>query len=1047
MNEEDLQNPVSRRRRKLGLWLIGLVLFYTVAGFLILPPIVRLVAVKELSRQLNRQVTIKKIKFNPYALSTTVDGLMIKDPDGTPFVSWDEVYVRFQLSSIFRHAWGFKVISIDRPFVHAQMNADYSFNFSDIVRKFSTNAAPASSSAPPAVHIQHLNISGATAAVADYTTRTPFKRTLGPIDINLDNFRTDPDNKNPYAFAGTTDAGERISWRGFFYLSPLRSEGDLTLNNLTLNKYAPLYQDLVRFEIRGGVLGVHANYKFEFSATNHSASVTDAALSLRDFKLGEPGNSNDVVELPFFSVTGAGVDAQNRRASVDAVRMVGSRLDILRKKGAAFNVVQLAQPPSNPANFSGSILFLLHSVTNAVALLLNSTNQWAATVRSVDVTDTSVHFQDDAYSRPARLDLTGISFSARDISNLPGTNFTSRVAVHWNEHGTINSEITASLTPPAVDVQMDLDQIDFGTLDPYLEPKLDLFILGSQLGMHGQVRLRTPPNELPVVTFNGDVSLDGFRTVDSFGDDLLKWDSVHVNGIRANLNPPTVNIHQIAVDHLFADLVIETNHTINLLNVLRLTDTNAAAATKKTAKPIAKSETPQIAMALTGTNSGLPAIAIDQVVITNTAASFTDRSFSPAVHLTVEQVNGSLAGLSTEQLQHANLDLGAQVEGIGPARISGTINPFSQALTNDVKISLKGMDLTPTSPYVVKYAGYELAEGKLDLDLAYEVVGRKLSSKNVITLDQFTFGQKVPGPDATHLPVRLAVALLKDRDGKIVLDVPIQGSLDDPKLRIGKVVLRVIVNVLEKVATSPFSLLGAAFGGGGEELSYQDFAPGSAKLLPDERKKLDSLAKALNARPALELEITGSVIPDADRIGLQRAALDHEIRTRLWQQLRDADRATNSADQLVLSPADRAAWVKKLFREDVGNGQITPALLAANTNIARFVASQIAATKTPRDIPKTGAFLVARNPNPKLSPAGPPTGSPNSEAPSDPMEAALLATFPIGQPDLVTLASERARVVEDYLSQTGKVPATRLFLAAKASELNTNGTRAYLKFR
>src|SRR5208282_4500409 len=144
-----------------------------------------------------------------------------------------------------------------------------------------------------------------------------------------------------------------------------------------------------------------------------------------------------------------------------------------------------------------------------------------------------------------------------------------------------------------------------------------------------------------------------------------------------------------------------------------------------------------------------------------------------------------------------------------------------------------------------KFAGYRIAMGKLNLDLTYNLVGQKLKSKNVITLDQFTFGERVDSPDATHLPVRLAIAILKDRDGKIVLDVPVEGSIDDPKFRIGKVVMHAIVNILEKVATSPFSLLGAMFGGGGEELSYQDFAPGSTDLSSDNTNKLDSLVKGL----------------------------------------------------------------------------------------------------------------------------------------------------------------------------------------------------------
>jgi hypothetical protein len=559
------------------------------------------------------------------------------------------------------------------------------------------------------------------------------------------------------------------------------------------------------------------------------------------------------------------------------------------------------------------------------------------------------------------------------------------------------------------------------------------------LGLHGRIQLHTPPGKLPVVTFKGDASLDGFRTVDGLGDDLLKWDSIQVNGIQANLNPPTVNIRQIAVDNLYANLVIETNHTINLMNVLRLTGTNPPA------RQVAPDKA--AAAAAPASKSALPAIAIDEVVITNTTANFTDRSFSPAVNLAIQQVNGSLAGLSTEQLRHATLDLHAQAEGIGPAHIYGTLNPFSPSLTNDVTISLQGMDLTPASPYVVKYAGYELAEGKLNLDLAYQLVGRKLSSKNVITLDQFTFGQKVPGPDATHLPVRLAVALLKDSSGKIVLDVPVQGSLDDPKFRIGKVVMRVIVNILEKVATSPFSLLGAVFGGGGEELSYQDFAPGHTELSPDDLKKLDSLGKALTARPALELEISGSVNPQSDVVGLQQAALDRDIRSRVWQQLRAANGTTNSADQIVVSPADRSAWIQKLFQAAVTDGRIAPAVIAANTNLAVLVATQAAASRTPQNIPKTDASLQTRTPAEK-SPASPsPAEAAGTPTPAEVAVDALLSLYPVGEPDLATLAAARAKAVQDYLNQTGKVAATRLFLTTQTATLNTNGTRAYLKFR
>jgi uncharacterized protein involved in outer membrane biogenesis len=187
-----IRGSILPGKRKLIFWFLGLLAFYTIVGFLILPPILRYVAVKEISQQLNRDVSIKKIKLNPFALSTTIDGLLIKDKDGQPFVAWDEVYVNLQLASFFGHAWVFKEISTTKPYVRVEMNKDHQFNFSDLIEKFSTNTAPAGKkSAPLELRIEKLHIGGATAALADFTPRQAFKRTVGPLDITLDDFRTD----------------------------------------------------------------------------------------------------------------------------------------------------------------------------------------------------------------------------------------------------------------------------------------------------------------------------------------------------------------------------------------------------------------------------------------------------------------------------------------------------------------------------------------------------------------------------------------------------------------------------------------------------------------------------------------------------------------------------------------------------------------------------------------------------------------------------------------------------------------------------------------
>ena len=1014
--------------------------FYTVVGFLILPPILRSVAVKQISQQLGRDVSIAKIKVNPFVLSVTVDGLLIKDKDGEPFVSWDEVYVNFQLASCFGKAWVFKEISTTKPYVSVRMNQDGTFNFSDILTKFSTNApavaaAPKPAGKPFILHVDRLHIGRASAALADFTTREPFKRIVGPLDITLDNFRTDPDNKNPYSFSGTTDAGEMISWSGFFSLTPLRSEGELKLFHFTLNKYAPLYQDLVRFQIRDGTIALDTKYRMELSATNRVAAVEDSAFALRDFKIGVSGDSNNLVDLPLFNVTGANVDLQKHQASVNSIMAADGKLFLSRSKTEAINLVEISKPPATAANASGGILLLLHSVTNAVAMLLNSTNQWSGTIHEVAVTNCALHVEDLVNSRPAKLDLDQISLNAKNISNIPGTNLTATLSLRWNTNGSINTAVTASFLPPTADINLALTNLNLGTLDPYLEPMVNLLILDSRLGLDGQIHLRTPPGELPAVTFHGNARLDDLHTVDGeTAEDLLKWGSLRFNAIDANLNPPTVAIQEIAVDNAYVRVVIETNKAINLITALH--PANASSPTETNAPVVVKYS------AAPATNS-LPKISIASIVLTNAQINFTDRSLTPNVNLAVQQASGTIAGISTEDLQHADLNLHALVDNVGPVDITGHINPFSGTQTNQIKISLKDMDLTPASPYAGKFAGYRITRGKLNLDLEYNLVGKKLASKNVITLDQFTFGEKVQSPDATHLPVRLAIAILKDREGKIVLDVPIEGSLDDPKFRIGKVVVRVIENIRVKVATSPFSLLGAAFGGGGEEMSYQDFAPGNAELSPDNMKKLDSLVKGLNERPALQLAIAGSVDPVNDRDGLQRAGLDRQLRAKKWLSLRKSEQGTNTVDQVILTPADRASLVKKRYAEAL-SGKITPAILATNTDLAA-IAAQIPSRSSQI---KKGATLLM---NPvETAPAMPAVvlAPLKLAAPADPKEALLAALIPVNDGDLATLAATRAKAVQAYLVATGNVEAARLFLTeSQTGGVRSDGSRVYLQFQ
>ena len=228
---------------------------------------------------------------------------------------------------------------------------------------------------------------------------------------------------------------------------------------------------------------------------------------------------------------------------------------------------------------------------------------------------------------------------------------------------------------------------------------------------------------------------------------------------------------------------------------------------------------------------------------------------------------------NTAVVQMADLELRGRAEGTASLEILGKLNPLARPLALDIKAKVRDLELPPLSPYSVKYAGHGIERGKLSVDVAYVVLPNgQLDAKNKIILNQLKFGDKVEGAPAS-LPVRLAVALLADRNGVIDLDLPVSGSLDDPQFRLAPIIFKIIGNLIVKAITAPFALLAWAFGGGGDELSQVAFAPGSAALASDAQANLDKVAKALLERPALKMTVVGLSNLEEEREAFKRERL------------------------------------------------------------------------------------------------------------------------------------------------------------------------------
>lgn len=1029
------------KARKPIAWTVGLILFYTLFGFLILPLIVKAVAVKQLSRQFDREVSIRQLRINPYVLSTTIRGMLIKDKDGEPFISWDELYVNFQLSSLVRKPWVFKEFHIIQPFIRGQVNKDYTLNCSDLLKKFSAGATNRAPKKPLYLEIDLLKITGARVSLTDLTPSTPFRRIIGPVEITLTGFHTDPTSRNPYAFSGTTDGGEEFSWSGYFFLDPLRSGGDVSLAGLSLPKYAPLYEDLVRFEIRSGFIAGRASYQFAMTDSNYVASVTNASFTLKSFKVGAPDTTNNFVELASLAVDKVAADMTSRTFEAGKISVSGGYLDVERSHDDSINLINMSLPPAHATNVAGGILVLLQAATNAFGALVGSTNLWSATLDQIDATNCALHLIDLANSRPVHLTLDDISLAAKHLSNVPGTNQTAELALRWNTNGTVRVGTVLQIAPPSAEVTMNVSDIELRSLDPYLERLVNVFILNSKLSLDGQIRMQMGTNNLPDVSFKGNGRLDEFSSVDSVTtEDLVKWKSLSLSDMDATLLPPTVAVREIDFVEPGAHVVFETNNTLNVITVLKIGATNTASASdtsvSKAAAPAKKQSLGQrlggiLSQVLaSNTNAAgqaaMPKMSVGTLVISNGAVQFDDRTVQPAVSITVQQIDGTLADISTEELKRADVHLTAKVDGTGPIELTGKINPLSKDAPTEMQVLFKNIELTPASPYSGKFLGYKLNRGKLGMDMNYQVSQRHLTAKNVITVDYLTLGDKVNSPDATHLPVRLGVALLKDRNGKIELNVPVEGNLDDPQFHFGKVIMRVIGNMLTKIVTSPFAALGALFGGKGEEVSYQDFQPGSAEVQAANQEKLDALAKGLYERPGLELEIESGFDPVADRDALRKQKLILSFRQQKWSLLHKSEQAELKPEQMPLSPEEYAGYLRAAYSAAVQAGTVTNLAPGTNAVGRPTTTTRAARPAQPSRMTSTEKGATALMNQPDTTPVAEP----------DTMEQAVLETVNITDDELNQLAARRAKVLQQKLLATGKIEAERITLAAPESPTN-----------
>lgn len=701
--------------------------------------------------------------------------------------------------------------------------------------------------------------------------------------------------------AGTVDLAARlgggdIGVDGKLDMASSRYQGKLGMKGAALAPLLPLAPPLLDAEVARGTLDVDGQLRADWSKSL-DITLQPATLAINDLALDRHGRT----PVAWQSLQ-AGIqrfDLASSTAQLDQVAVHGLQVDARRLHDGGIDIANLVKSSLPPASGKAP-----------------ASPAWHWSVAHVGIDDSTLALTDPripgkrghAVIKADKFDFDGVSSDLHEPVKLDLAGGIGRGSFH----------VDGSVRPQPLDADLHVraTRLDVAPLQSLASVPLNVTIASALLSADGHARYREHRPQA-LLSWRGRATLGHVRVLDKLtGEDFLRWNSLSASGmdLRLGEDAPYMSVNGIAVDDFYARVIINANGRLNIQDVVANPAAAPVSVTEVQKNPVAAAPSPAPAPAPAPASTAAAAAAaapradirIGQITLARGHLNYTDNFIKPNYTADITQLDGKVGAFGTAGGPPAELTLEGQLDNNSPVDITGTINPLAPVAFLDVKGKADGVELTHLSPYSDKYAGYPITSGRLTMDVHYMLDNGKLNADNHIFIDQLTFGDPVEGPGIKHLPVKLAVALLKNSQGQIDVHVPVSGSLDDPQFSVGSLVWHAFLNLITRAVTSPFRLIAAAMGGGGkqQDLGYVAFAPGSAVLDAAAQEKLAQIVKVLQQKPALKLDVTGRIDPKYDESGLRKVMVNDLVQQE----------AGDDVDLSKLTPDQYDKYLKKAYK-------------------------------------------------------------------------------------------------------------------------------------
>ena len=818
---------------------------------------------------------------------SSIKNFKVTDRSGKPIAEFKKLAVMFAPSDLIHHLLNITDITLDKPEFHLVRSRDGKMNISSLLsRRESGGTHRKEEKTTGTINIKKFSTADGSVFFTDHLPGGGYSMHARDINMLVRDISTSNRTEASYSIDLKAGIDEQLKAKGVFTWSDQKTFGVISLKNFEIEPFAPYISSFFTGHVSGGKVDVNTEYYVnindapEIKARNADMVISGLKIGLND--------KSEVMSAEKIRLVNGNLNMQTKEFSADAFHIKGGQCRIERKADNSLNLARmLPQKKSMTAED--------HGETAKKEMHGTSPGAWKLALGELDVDNYGINFMDRAAGDPLTTSMYPLSLKLVDISNDPNQVSSFKVRTGINGSGRLEFKGKGKLLKKEASMHVALHAIPIRDFQEYIPFAENLSIKGGRLYVTGDLALSDPGMENPSISFRGDADLNRLDANDIFtGKRVLSYRKFSARGINVYTRKRRYLISRIGVEDFFGNIEVMPDGMLNIQRLFNWQGTGAAKKTKKSADH--------------------PMLKVRAALLKNGSFKFTDSSIFPPFSTTVSDINGTLTGLSTDPESKAAIKLDAVANSAAAIKIEGKANILAKKISGEIEVTAQDVSMTRFSTYAERYLGYMIQKGKLDLHMKYFIADNKLSAENKIFLNHFTLGDTVESTDAINLPVGIAVALLKDRNGDIHLDLPVSGDLNDPDFSIASAAWTMVLNLITKAATSPFALLNAVLGED-QDISRIEFDPGSAVISRATEEKVAALAHVLRQRPAIHIELQGLWHSDIDTEPMVEDRFQEMLRAAKFEDMSREERKRLTVDDIRIQPEEYREYLTDVYED------------------------------------------------------------------------------------------------------------------------------------